>query len=222
MQTTVEGECKNRRVFVGGVPLKMNEGMCSCLTEDLLREYFLKFGPVTFFKLGRNKKTQEPLGFAFVEFKSESDFLKVLSQKHLVEGREVVYWSDCQIDVKPFAEENDIHKHNKHVLERKVHVKGLPHSYTQGQLVEAFSQFGPVERGFIMYNHKTGCSRGFGFVEFQNPSDAAKAVKQSLLIGEAKIEVSMAVERAKGVNLQSDSRKSPKKARAKSRNRTSR
>lgn len=80
-----------------------------------------------------------------------------------------------------------------------MHVKGLPNSCTQNQLVDIFSQYGAVERGFIMYNHKTGCSRGFGFVEFQDPSDAAKAVKQALLIGEARIEVSMAVERAKGV-----------------------
>lgn len=90
MQTADEGECRHRRVFVGGVPIKMNEGTLSPLILDVLREYFSRFGPVAFFKLGRHKKTQDPLGFAFVEFEKESDYRAVLGQKHFIQGREVV------------------------------------------------------------------------------------------------------------------------------------
>lgn len=58
-----------------------------------------------------------------------------------------------------------------------------------------------------MYNHKTGCSRGFGFVEFTNPLQALKVISQTVTVGESQVEVSMAVERAKGVRIQSNSRK---------------
>lgn len=58
-----------------------------------------------------------------------------------------------------------------------------------------------------MYNHKTGCSRGFGFVEFTDPLEALKVISQTVTVGEAQVEVSMAVERAKGVRTRSDCRK---------------
>lgn len=90
MQAADEGECRHRRVFVGGVPIKMSEGTLFPLTLDVLREYFSRFGPVAFFKLGQNKKTQDPLGFAFVEFEKETDYQTVLCQKHFIQGREVV------------------------------------------------------------------------------------------------------------------------------------
>ncbi len=89
MQTADEGECRLRRVFVGGVPIKMSEGTSLLLNSDVLREYFARFGPVVFFKLGRNKKTQEPLGFAFVEYQKEADYRAVLGKKHFIQGREV-------------------------------------------------------------------------------------------------------------------------------------
>lgn len=87
-------------------------------------------------------------------------------------------------------------------------MKGIPVSCTQKELIEAFSKFGRIERGFIMYNHKTGCSRGFGFVEFTDPHEALKVTSQVVTVGDARVEVAMAVERAKGVRDDSDSRKS--------------
>lgn len=58
--------------------------------SETLKDYFSKFGPIDFFKLGRNKKTQEPLGFAFVEFKDQEVAKKILKIKHFIHGREVV------------------------------------------------------------------------------------------------------------------------------------
>jgi len=86
-------------------------------------------------------------------------------------------------------------------------VKGIPISCTQRELIEAFSKYGRIERGFIMYNHKTGCSRGFGFVEFTDPEEALKVISQTVTISDVQVEVSMAVERAKGVRNRTDSRK---------------
>lgn len=57
---------------------------------ETLKDYFSTFGSVTYFKLGRNKKNQEPLGFAFIEFKDEATTKRVLEQKHHLNGREVI------------------------------------------------------------------------------------------------------------------------------------
>ena len=77
----------NKRVFVGAVPVKMDES--TLLSPETLKDYFTSFGHVSYFKLGRNKKNQEPLGFAFVEFRDEAVTKKVLETKHHVHGREV-------------------------------------------------------------------------------------------------------------------------------------
>lgn len=47
------------------------------------------FGPVGYFKLAKHKKTKEPLGFGFIEFKDDKVYSKVLEVKHIVQGREV-------------------------------------------------------------------------------------------------------------------------------------
>ncbi len=59
------------------------------LTPAILKEYFGLFGAVGYFKLAKHKKTKEPLGFGFIEFKDDKVYEKVLETKHIVQGREV-------------------------------------------------------------------------------------------------------------------------------------
>lgn len=55
--------------------------------------HFAQYGIVTLLKMVRNKKTQEPLGFAFVEYEKEAIAKKVLTIKHYIDGREVRFCS---------------------------------------------------------------------------------------------------------------------------------
>jgi len=59
-------------------------------TLEILKEYFSTFGQVSYFKIAKNKKTKEPQGFGFLEFKDDRVGCKVLSQKHYIHGREVL------------------------------------------------------------------------------------------------------------------------------------
>lgn len=76
------------RIFVGGVPIKMDESMPPIYLETL-REYFSVYGQVSYLKLAKNKKTKEPLGFGFLEFSDEAVSEVVLNEKHLINSREV-------------------------------------------------------------------------------------------------------------------------------------
>lgn len=58
--------------------------------SETLKDYFSKFGPVSYFKMAKNKKNKDPLGFGFLEFKEDSIALKVLGMKHSIGGREVM------------------------------------------------------------------------------------------------------------------------------------
>lgn len=95
--------------------------------------------------------------------------------------------------MKRFQKTTDVEEDRASCLSRKVHVKGLPLGCDKIALSNAMSQFGPVEKAFIMYSHKNGSSRGFGFVEFKQQSSTDKAVKfKNLKIGGKAITVTKA------------------------------
>ncbi len=60
----------------------------------------------------------------------------------------------------------------------KMFVGGLSWDTTSEMLREAFGRFGPLREASVATDRDTGRSRGFGFVNFENPLDAAAALKE--------------------------------------------
>jgi len=61
---------------------------------------------------------------------------------------------------------------------KKVWVAGLNYDTTEESLSQFFARFGEVEAVTIMRDHGTGRSRGFGFVNFSDPSVVEEALNQ--------------------------------------------
>ncbi len=61
-------------------------------------------------------------------------------------------------------------------MAKKVYAGNLSFSTTEEKLVETFSKFGNVESAVIIKDSATGNSKGFGFVDFSDEADAAKAI----------------------------------------------
>ena len=59
---------------------------------------------------------------------------------------------------------------------KNVYVGNLPHSTTETELRNLFEPHGAVERITLVTDRETGRSRGFGFVEMTNASEADKAI----------------------------------------------
>jgi cold-inducible RNA-binding protein len=59
----------------------------------------------------------------------------------------------------------------------KLFVGGVSWNASDASLREAFSEFGEVTDAKIITDRETGKSRGFGFVTFKNPDDAARAMQ---------------------------------------------
>ncbi len=59
-----------------------------------------------------------------------------------------------------------------------IFVGNLSFQTTQDDLQAAFSNYGSVERVSIVTDRDTGMSRGFGFVEMTNKSEAETAINQ--------------------------------------------
>jgi cold-inducible RNA-binding protein len=59
---------------------------------------------------------------------------------------------------------------------KNLYVGNLPHSTTEAELRNLLEAYGTVEKVTLMTDRDTGQSRGFGFVEMANASDADKAI----------------------------------------------
>ncbi len=59
----------------------------------------------------------------------------------------------------------------------KLYVGNLPFNVTETDLRETFSRFGEVEKVDLISDKFSGESRGFGFVEMNNNSQADAAIK---------------------------------------------
>ena len=59
----------------------------------------------------------------------------------------------------------------------KLYVGNLPYSVRDGDLEQAFSQFGQVSSAKVMMERDTGRSKGFGFVEMGSDAEAQAAIE---------------------------------------------
>ncbi len=58
-----------------------------------------------------------------------------------------------------------------------IYVGNLPYTITEDELREVFAEFGEVSRANVITDKFSGQSKGFGFVEMPNNSEADEAIK---------------------------------------------
>jgi len=59
---------------------------------------------------------------------------------------------------------------------KNLYVGNLPHSTTEAELRNVFEPHGAVEKVTLVTDRETGRSRGFGFVEMTNATEADNAI----------------------------------------------
>jgi RNA recognition motif-containing protein len=59
---------------------------------------------------------------------------------------------------------------------RKLYVGNLPFSSTEEDLIQLFGQYGNVEHARIIRERDSNRSKGFAFVEMEDPDAAQKAI----------------------------------------------
>ena len=80
---------------------------------------------------------------------------------------------------------------------RKLHIKNLDYGVDADLLRQEFSKVGVVTDAIVIKDRETKRSRGFGFVEMQDDSDAQRAIQEmnGRLISSRPIVVSQARDR---------------------------
>lgn len=62
-------------------------------------------------------------------------------------------------------------------MAKRLYVGNLSYSVTSEDLQSLFEQYGVVRSAQVLSDRETGRSRGFGFVEMENDSDAEAAIE---------------------------------------------
>jgi polyadenylate-binding protein len=152
-----------RKSGVGNIFVKnLDQG----IDHKALFDTFSMFGNILSCKVAMSP-TGESLGYGFVHYETEESALKAIEK---VDGM-VISGANVQVARwKPRSERSgDTGKFTN------IYVKGLPESINSEGLRAMFEAYGVVT-SFLLSIDSDGKSRGFGFVNFENPEDAEVAV----------------------------------------------
>uniref|UniRef100_A0A8C0RQ95 RRM domain-containing protein n=1 Tax=Canis lupus familiaris TaxID=9615 RepID=A0A8C0RQ95_CANLF len=137
---------KTSDLIVLGLPWKT--------TERDLKEYFSTFGSlfgeVLMVQVKKEVKTGHSKGFGFVRSTEYETQVKVMSQRHMIDGR----WWDCKLP-------NSKQSPDEPLRSRKVSVGRCTEDMTAEELRQFFCQYGEVADVFILKPF-----RAFAFVTF--------------------------------------------------------
>ncbi|PVD26609.1 hypothetical protein C0Q70_14286 [Pomacea canaliculata] len=87
----------------------------------------------------------------------------------------------------------------------KLFVGNLPWTVSKNELSEYFSKFGNLRSSSVVFDNKTGLSKGYGFVEFLNKDGYTAAVSQDHhLLEKNKLTLGLGVRPALNRQLEND------------------
>ncbi|XVE96547.1 hypothetical protein REPUB_Repub02eG0232000 [Reevesia pubescens] len=155
-----------RKSGVGNVFVK---NLSDSIDNVGLHELFCKFGNVISCKVAtfEDGKTK---GYGFVQFEFEE------SANAAIEKLNDTTIGDKQIYVGKFMKKSARVLPNPDVKYTNLYIKNLDPEITEELLQEKFSEFGKIA-SLVVTKDENGASRGFGFVNFDNPDDAKQAME---------------------------------------------
>jgi len=137
------------------------------ITDHELFQFFSAIAPVASVRLVRDSLTSKSRGYAYVNFHTVEEAERVLETHNYskIRGRPCrIMWSERNPAVRRSGVGN-------------LYVSNLSAEVDPKDLHDRFSEFGNVVSCKISSNPETGKSRGYGFVQFETPDAADKAME---------------------------------------------
>ncbi|OTB00116.1 hypothetical protein M426DRAFT_66511 [Hypoxylon sp. CI-4A] len=153
-------EPNKRALYVGGLDPRV--------TEDVLRQIFETTGHVQNVKIIPDKN-QKGYNYGFVEYDDPGAAERAMQT---LNGRRV---HQAEIRVNWAYQSNTSNKEDTS-SHFHIFVGDLSNEVNDEVLLQAFSAFGTISEARVMWDMKTGRSRGYGFVAFRDRADAEKAL----------------------------------------------
>ncbi|KAH9327202.1 hypothetical protein KI387_007380, partial [Taxus chinensis] len=138
------------------------------ISHATLQDTFIKFGNILSCKVvmqdGKSK------GYGYVHFESEEAATAAIENVNgtVIEGK--------QVYVENFIKKQERTGSSADQKFTNLYIKNLEKDVTEELLSEKFSTFGKIA-SIVVMKDENGISKGFGFVNFDNPDDAKNAVE---------------------------------------------
>lgn len=168
-------------------------------TDEKLREMFAEFGEIKSCCVEKDAEGKSK-GFGFVCYHDPEHAELAVKNMH---GKELsgrtLYASraqrkeERQEELKQRLEKQRAERQSKYVAGVNLYVKNLDDTIDDERLKEAFCHYGPITSAKVMTD-ASGRSKGFGFVCFTQPEQAARAVTEmnATLVGSKPLYVALA------------------------------
>ncbi|KAL1219043.1 Polyadenylate-binding protein 8 [Cardamine amara subsp. amara] len=155
-----------RKSGVGNIFIK---NLDKSIDHKALHETFSAFGPILSCKVAVDPSGQSK-GYGFVQYDTEE------AAQRAIEQLNGMLLNDKQVYVGPFVHKLQRDPSGEKVKFTNVYVKNLSESLSDEELNKVFGEFG-VTTSCVIMRDAEGKSKGFGFVNFENSDDAARAVE---------------------------------------------
>lgn len=136
------------------------------MSQEEVKALFASIGEVESCKLVREKATGESLGYAFVKYVRAVDADKAI---RTLNGLRLQNKTIKVSLARPSSES---------IKGANLYICGLPKKMTQTELEELFNQCGRIITARILYDNKTGLSRGVAFIRFDQRHEAETAIRR--------------------------------------------
>ncbi|KAL5714001.1 poly(A) binding protein Pab2 [Ranunculus cassubicifolius] len=140
------------------------------LDHKSLHETFSSFGTILSFKIATDSSGQSK-GYGFVQFDSEEAAQSAIDK---LNGMNI---NDKPVFVGHFLRKQERETSSDKLTFTNVFVKNLSDSVTNDDLKTIFGEYGLIDSAVVMKHEGNGKSKCFGFVNFKNADDAARAVE---------------------------------------------
>ncbi|KAI3991138.1 hypothetical protein MKX01_022359 [Papaver californicum] len=139
------------------------------IDHKALHDTFSTFGNILSCKIATDGSGQSK-GYGFVQYDKEE------SAQEAIDKLNGMLLNDKPVFVGPFLHKQERDSATSKTKFNNVFVKNLAESTTDDELKEIFGEYGPITSAVVMRDGD-GKSKCFGFVNFENPEDAANAVE---------------------------------------------
>ncbi|KAM0943181.1 hypothetical protein DsansV1_C13g0119541 [Dioscorea sansibarensis] len=140
------------------------------IDNKALYDTFSVFGNILSCKVATDPSGQSK-GYGFVQFDQEE------AAQNAIEKLNGMLLNDKQVFVGPFLRKQERENAAEKAKFTNVFVKNLSESTTDDDIKEAFGKFGNITSAVVMRDSE-GKSKCFGFINFELPEDAARAVQE--------------------------------------------
>lgn len=145
----------------------MTQNLAPSVHHRALFNHFTSYGNILSCTVATDDSGQSK-GIGFVQFESEA------SAKEAIEKLNGSLLNGKKIYVCPFVSKQDLVHESSDTNFTNVYVKNLSNTITDAELQNIFGGYGDITSAVVM-KYANGRSKGFGFVNFANADDAARA-----------------------------------------------